>query len=154
MYAQRTRPVDSPRTWQPFTSRQQGSTDALLLRKSAPDSISQPGWVVHRTRLSFSPNTAIEAVRLSQAPVGGSLLGLLGLYHRHKIGTFNTCSWVPTTRSLTDAGGGYHIENLRIATTLSLLFPFEGSTYPPNDPTRSQIIHNTFTNLTREGNKP
>jgi hypothetical protein len=102
----------------------------LLLRKIAPDSTSQLGWVVHRTRLSSSLKTAIEAVDLSQAPVDGRLLGLPGPYHRHAIGTFNTCSWVPTSRSLTDTGGGYHIENLGIATPLFPPFPSEGSTDP------------------------
>jgi hypothetical protein len=68
----------------------------LLLRTSAPDSTSQPGWVAHGTHLSFSPKTAIEAVGLSQAPVDGPLLGLPGPYHRHAIGTFNTCSRVLT----------------------------------------------------------
>jgi hypothetical protein len=99
----------SPHTWQPFASRQQGWTNALLPRKSAPDSTSQPGWVVRGTHLNFSPNTTIEAVHLSQAPVGGRLLGLPGPYHRHTIDTFNTCSRIPTHRSLTDTGGGYHI---------------------------------------------
>jgi hypothetical protein len=51
-------------------------------------------------------NTTIEAVCLSQAPVGGRVLGLPGPYHWHAIGTFNTCSRVPTPRSLTDACGG------------------------------------------------
>jgi hypothetical protein len=37
----------------------------LLPRKSAPDSTSQPDWVVHGTHLSFSPNLANEAVGLS-----------------------------------------------------------------------------------------
>jgi hypothetical protein len=92
--------------------------------------------VVCGTRLSFSPNTAIEAVRLNQASVGDRLLGLPGPYHRHAIGTFNTFSQVPTPRSLIDADGGYHIENIRIATTLSALFPSEGSTDPPNVPAR------------------
>jgi hypothetical protein len=131
MYARCTLPVGGPRTWQPFTSRWQGWMDALLPRKSAPDSTSQPGWVVCRTRLSFFPNTTIEAVCLSQAPVSGRLLGLPGPYHRHVIGTFNTCSRVPTPRSLTDAGGGYHIENLRISTALSPPFTSKGSTDPP-----------------------
>jgi hypothetical protein len=45
---------------------------------------------------------------------------------------FNTCSRVPTPRSLTDTGGGYHIENPRIATTLSPPFPSEGSIDPSN----------------------
>jgi hypothetical protein len=74
----------------------------LLPRKSAPDSTSQSGCVTHGTRLSFYPNTAIEAVGLTQASVDGRLLGLPVSYHRHKIGTFNTYSRVPTPRSLTD----------------------------------------------------
>jgi hypothetical protein len=89
------------------------------MRKNAPNSTSQPGWVVRGTHLRFSPDTAIKAMRLSQTPVDGRLLGLPGPYHRHVIGTFNTCLRVPTPRSLTDTGGGYHIENLGISTTLS-----------------------------------
>jgi hypothetical protein len=143
-YARHTLPAGSPRTWQPFTLTQQSWTDSLLMRKSAPDSTSQPDWVVCGTRLSFSPNTAIEAVRLSQTSINNRLLGLPGPYHRHAIGTFNTCSWVPTPWSLTDTGRGYHIENLRIATALSPPFPSEGSMDPPNGPARSQIIHNNY----------
>jgi hypothetical protein len=99
--------------------------------KSAPYSTSQLGWVVTGIHLSFSPNPANEAVRLSQISIDNMLLGLPGPYHRHTIGTFNTCSWVPTPRSLTDTGSGYHIKNLRIATTLSPPFRSEGSTDPP-----------------------
>jgi hypothetical protein len=106
----------------------------LLPRKSAPDSTSQPGWVAHGTHLCFSPKTVIEAVGLSQAPVDGRLLGLLVSYHRHAIGTFNNCSRVPTSRSLIDIGGSYHIENLGIATSLSPSFPSEGFTDPPKWP--------------------
>jgi hypothetical protein len=133
-YAQRTLPAGGPRTWQPFMSHQQGWTDALLPRKSAPDSTTQLGWVVRGTHLSFSPNTDIEAVRLSQAPVDDRLLGLPDPYQRHAVGTFNTCSRVPTPRSLTDTGRGYHIENPGIATTLSPHFPSEGSTDLPKWP--------------------
>jgi hypothetical protein len=84
----------------------------LLLRKRAPDTIpstptDQP---IHRSVPSFSPNPTNEAVSLSQASVGDELLGLPGPYHQHAIGTFNTCSWVPTPRSLTDIGMGYHIK--------------------------------------------
>jgi hypothetical protein len=43
--------------------------DALFLRKSAPDSTSQLGWVARRNHLSFSLNTTIEAVRLSHTSV-------------------------------------------------------------------------------------
>jgi hypothetical protein len=111
----------------------------LPLRKSAPDSTSQPGSVARGTHLSFSLKTAIGVVGLRQAPVDGRLLGLLGPYHWHAIGTFNTCSQVPTPRSLNDTGGGYHIENLGIATSLSPPFPSEGSTDPPKRP-RSVFI--------------
>jgi hypothetical protein len=83
------------RVCQPFTSPQHGWTDALLLRKSAPDSTSQLGRVAHGNCLSFSPNIAIEVVHLSQALVDARPLGLLGPYHQHAIGTFNTCSWEP-----------------------------------------------------------
>jgi hypothetical protein len=106
----------------------------LLLRKSAPNSTSQPGWVTHGTRLSFSPKKVIEAVGLNQAPVDDRLLGLPVSYHRHVIGMFNTYSQVPTPPSLIDTGVGCHIENLRITTTLSPPFPFEGSTDPPKWP--------------------
>jgi hypothetical protein len=84
--------------------------DALILRKSDPDSTSQLGWVVCGTRYSFSPNIAIEAVGLSQAPINDRLLGLSVSYHRYAIGTFNTRSQKPTPRSLTYTDEGYHIE--------------------------------------------
>jgi hypothetical protein len=154
MYVWRTLPAGGPCTWQHFTLTQQSWTDSLLPRKSAPDSTSQLGWVVRGTRLSFSPNIAIEAVCLSQTSVDNRLLRLPGTYHRYVIGTFNTCSRVPTPRSLTNTGGGYHIENLGIATTLSPPFPSEGCTDPPNGPVWSQIIQTTFTNFTGEGTSP
>jgi hypothetical protein len=92
-----------------------------------------------RGRLSFSPNTTIEVVHLSQAHVDAILLDLPDSYHHHAIGTFNTCSQIPISRSLTETGGGYHIEKLEIATTLFPHFPSEGFTEPPNDPAWSQI---------------
>jgi hypothetical protein len=144
MYAWRTLHAGGPRIWQPFTLTQQSWTDSLLPRKSVSDSTSQPGWVVRGTRLSFSPNTATEALRLIQTSVDNRLLGLPSPYHQHAISTFNTCSRVPTPRSSIDTGEGYHIENLGIATALCPPFPSEGSTDPPNGPTRSQIFHTIF----------
>jgi hypothetical protein len=76
----------------------------------------------------------------SQTYADNRLLGLSGPYHWHAIGTFNTYSRVPTHRSLTDTGGGYPIENLRIVIALSPPFPFEGSIDLPNGPAWSQII--------------
>jgi hypothetical protein len=59
---------------------------------------------------SFSSKPTNEVVGLSQTSVVNKLLGLLGPYQQHAIGTFNTCSWRPTHRSLTDTGGGYSLE--------------------------------------------
>jgi hypothetical protein len=150
MYARCTLPVGGPRTWQPFTPTQHSWIDSLLLRKSAHDSTSQPDWVVCGTHLSFSPNTAIEVVRLSQISVDNRLLGLPDPYHRHAIGTFNTFSRVPNPRSLTDTGGGYHIENLGIGTTPSPPFPSKGSTDPLMAPPGLRLS-TTIINWTGEG---
>jgi hypothetical protein len=130
-YARRTLPAGGPVRDNLSRVTDRVGQILLHLRKSAPDSTSQLSWVVHGTYFSFSPKTAIEAVGLSQAPVDDRLLGLSGSYHRHAIGTFNTYSRVPTPRSLTDTGGGYHIENFRIAITISSPIPSEGSTDPP-----------------------
>jgi hypothetical protein len=110
--------------------------------------------VVRGIRLSFSPNTAIEAVCLSQAPIGGRLLGLPSPYHRHAIDTINTCSRVPTPQSLIDAGRGYHIKNFGIATALSPPFPSEGSTDPPNGPAQSQVIQQHLPKELERGTSP
>jgi hypothetical protein len=64
------------------------------------------GWPIHGSVPSFSPITTNEAVGKSQAFIDIWLLCLTGSYHRHGIGTFNTCSRWSTHRSLTDTGGG------------------------------------------------
>jgi hypothetical protein len=58
----------------------------------------------------------------SQTPINSRLLGLPGPYHRHTIGTLNTCSWGSTERSLTDTGGGYNLEGAGLPHTHSLTF--------------------------------
>jgi hypothetical protein len=146
-YAQRTLHTDGPHRWQPFTSHRHGWTDT-----TAPDSTSQPGWVVRGTRPNFSPKTTIEAVGLSQAYVDDRLLGLPSPYHRHAIDTFNSCSRVPTPRSLTDTVGGYHIENLGIAITLSPSSLLRAPLIPLMAPSGLRLF-TTITNWTGEGNK-
>jgi hypothetical protein len=135
-------------------SHQQGWTDALLLRKSAPDSTSQPDWAVCGTHLSFSPNTAIKAVCLSQVPVNGRLLGLLGPYHQDVFSTFNTCSRGPIHRSLTDTGGGYNIGGVDFP--YHTVRPSQPTVlhFSPKGPTRYQVIHSTITNWTWKGRNP
>jgi hypothetical protein len=98
----------------------------LLLRKIAPDSTSQLGWVAHRTRLSFSPNTIIKPVGLSQSSVDDMLLGLLGSYLQHTISTCNTCSRGSTHWSLIDTDGGYNLVGVipnRRSFTFHLMVP-------------------------------
>jgi hypothetical protein len=87
-----------------------------LYRSTAPEkkgSRHNPqldGRLIHGSELSFSLTTAIETVGKRQAFVHNQLVGLLGLYHWHAIYTFNTCSWGPIHRSLTDTGGDYSLE--------------------------------------------
>jgi hypothetical protein len=79
-YARRTLPVVGPRTWQYFTLIQQNWTDSLLLRKGAPDSTSQPVWVVRGTHLSFSPKTAIELCRQHATRLTGPISSVCDRY--------------------------------------------------------------------------
>jgi hypothetical protein len=86
------------------------------------------GWPICGSIPSFSPEPTNEAGGVSQAPVGDQLLGLPGPYHRHAIGTFNTCSRGSTHRSLTDTDGAtnlevpaYHIPLPDLPNQLSLL---------------------------------
>jgi hypothetical protein len=109
-YARRTLPVDNPRTWKPFTSHLHIWTDPTAPEKK--DSRHNPqhaGWPIHESIPCFSPKPTNEAVDLSQASVDDKLLGLLGPYGQHVIGTFNTCSRGSTHRCLTDTGGGYNL---------------------------------------------
>jgi hypothetical protein len=99
-------------------SRQQSWAGPLLLRKRAPDTI-------HNTSADWS--TGLYPVSLlsqpmkqwgqSQPSVDGQLLGLPSPYHRHAIGTFNTCSRGLTHQSLIDTGGGYNPEGVGFSHT-------------------------------------
>jgi hypothetical protein len=77
--------------------------------KGIPDYIpsTSADWSVGPHLVSLLLSTK-EVVGLSQASVGGKLLGLPGPYHRYAIGTFNTCLRGLTHRSLIDIGGGYN----------------------------------------------
>jgi hypothetical protein len=136
-YTWRTLPAGGPRTWQPFASHQQRWTDPTALEKKGSRHNPQPGWVIRKSTTLVLSQHSHWSSNESQTSIDSRLLGLLGSYHRHAIGTFNTCSWVPTPRFLTDTGRGYHIENIGIATALFPPFPSEGSTDPLNGPARS-----------------
>jgi hypothetical protein len=125
-----------------FRKSSTGLDGCTTPEKSAPDSTSQPDWVVRGTHLSFSPNTTIEIVHLSQAPADDRLLGLPGPYHRHAIGMFNTCSRVSTPRSLTNTGGGYHIETSEQPQHSPCPSLLSVSLIPLNGPVRSLFLSN------------
>jgi hypothetical protein len=103
-------PVGGPCTWQPFTGHWHIWTHPIAPEKKGSwHNPQHTGWPIHGSVPSFSPEPTNEAGGVSQAPDGDQLLGLPGPYHRHEIGTFNTCSRGPTERSLIDTGRGYNL---------------------------------------------
>jgi hypothetical protein len=75
-----------------------------------------------RVRTQLLSHNSQREVGKSQAPVDNRLLGLRGPYHRHAIGTFNTCSRGPTERSLIDTSGGYNLGGAGLPHTNSPTF--------------------------------
>jgi hypothetical protein len=65
----------------------------------------------------------------SKASIDIRLLGLPGPYHRHAIGTFNTCSRGSTHRSLTDTGGGNNLGRASLPHTTPQPFEPDVSTF-------------------------
>jgi hypothetical protein len=110
--------------------------------------------VTHGTCLSFSPNTTIETVHLSQTPIDNRLLGLLGIYHQHAIRTFNTCSQGSTHRSLTDTGGSYNLRGAGLPHHTPRPSQPTVLRFPPMDPARSQIIQSNISNWTKGTSNP
>jgi hypothetical protein len=99
-------------------------------KKGSRHNPQHTGWPIRRSIPSFSPERANEVGGVSQAPVGDQLLGLPGRYHRHVIGTFNTCSWGPTNRSLTDTGRGYKLGGADLPHTHTSTFPTSCLPFP------------------------
>jgi hypothetical protein len=53
---------------------------------------------------------------------------LIGPIYQYAIGTFNTCSWGPTHRSLTNTGGGYNLGGAGFSHTIPRPFHLAVST--------------------------
>jgi hypothetical protein len=139
-YARHTLPTGGPRTWQSFMRHWQICTDPTAPeKKSSWHNPQHADWPIRGSIPNFSPEPANEAGGVSQAPVGDQLLGLPGPYHRHVIGTFNTCSWGPTHQSLTDTGGGYNLGGAVLPHTHSLTFPTSCLPFRPKGPVRSSV---------------
>jgi hypothetical protein len=117
-----TLPTPSPRmvqdhtylTWSTYSnllhSRQQSWAGSLFSWKRAPN-------VIHSTLADRStglypvslPGQPMKQWGQSQASVDDGYSAYWAHKHQHAIGTFNTCWWGSTHRSLTDAGGGYSL---------------------------------------------
>jgi hypothetical protein len=114
-------------TWSTYRnllySRQQIWIDPLHPRRRAPDTIHSTTTIrsvgPHLASLPQQPKSSGE----KSTHVDNWLLGLPGSYHRHAIGTFNTCSRGPTERSLIDTGGGYNLGGAGLPHTHSPTFP-------------------------------
>jgi hypothetical protein len=131
MYAWCTLPAGGSRTWQPFARRRQIWIDPTALEKKGSwHNLHHADWPIHGSVPSLSLEPANEAGGVSQAPDGDQLLGLPGPYHRHAIGTFNTCSRGPTERSLIDTDGGYNLGGAGLPHTHSLTFPTSCLPFP------------------------
>jgi hypothetical protein len=108
-HARHTLSAGSPRMWYPFIGSHKVETGPYTRKKSWQLKIDWPsrrlGWP-H----SSSHATALELGREVLAQWLHSYISLLGPYHQHAIGTFNTCSRGPTERSLIDTGGATTLE--------------------------------------------
>jgi hypothetical protein len=69
---------------------------------------------------------------------------LTGLRYQHAIGTFNTCSRVPTHWFLTDTGGSYNFGGASFP--YHTPWPSQSTVlqFPPKGSTRSQVNHSTL----------
>jgi hypothetical protein len=117
-YGRHTLPAGGPHTWQRFSSHQQRWTDPTALKKKSSRHNPQPGWVIRRSATQLLSQHSHWSSNESQTSVDDKLLGLPDPYHRHAIGTFNTCSWGPTHRLLTDTGGSYNLAGAGLPTPL------------------------------------
>jgi hypothetical protein len=154
-YTTRTLPVDDPRTWQPFTLTQQSWTDSPLLRKSSPDSTSQPGWVACGTCLSFSPKHNHWSSALKPNICWRTCyIDLLGPYHKYVINTFNTCLRGSTHWSLTDTGEGYNLGGVGLPHHTPWSSQPTVLCFSPKGPPRPQVKQSSITNWTKREINP
>jgi hypothetical protein len=114
-------------TWSTYSnisySRQQIWTDPLHPRRRAPDTIHNTMTIrstgPYSAPLPQQPKSSGE----KSTPIDNRLLGLPDPYHRHAIGTFNTCSRGPIEWSSINIGGGYNLEGAGLPYIHSPTFP-------------------------------
>jgi hypothetical protein len=90
-------------------SHQQSFTVTAPEKKKFLTTSQYTDWLIYGSPSSFSPPHNHRSSGENHITVNNRLIGLLGPYHQHAIGTFNTCSRGPTHRSLTNTGEGYNL---------------------------------------------
>jgi hypothetical protein len=129
-YARRMLPAGGPRTWQPSMSHDRVGWSHCYWEKELPTQSPACRPTDPWVRTQFLSRAHQWSSGESQTPINNKLLGLPGPYYRHVIGTFNTCSWGPTERSLTNTGRGYNLEGAGLPHTHSLTFPTNCLPFP------------------------
>jgi hypothetical protein len=122
-------------------SRQQICTNPLPpLRRRAPDIIhsSMVVWSAGPYP-AFLPQQPMRRWEKRQASVDNQLLDLSDPYHRHAIGTFNTCSRGLTHRSLTNTDEGYNLEGVGFPHTTPRPSQLKVLPFPTKSLTRSLV---------------
>jgi hypothetical protein len=113
-------------TWSTYSnlsySRQLIWTDLLHPRRRASDIIHSTTVIRFVGSYPASLSQQAKSSGEKSTPVDNWLLDLSSPYHRHAIGTFNTCSRGSTERSLIDTGGGYNLRGAGLPHTHSLTF--------------------------------
>jgi hypothetical protein len=132
-------------TWSTYSNlsyrHQQVWTDPLYPRRRALDTIHNTTVVrsvgPYPASLPQQPKSNGE----KSTPVDNWLLGLTGSYHRHAIGTFNTCSRGPTKWFLIDTSEGYNLGGIGLPHTHSSTFPTSCPHFPLMVPTGLHFNH-------------
>jgi hypothetical protein len=119
----------SLRMWQPFTGSHEVETGPYTQRKSWQP---KTDWPSRRLRWPHSSSHAIalELGREVSAQWSHNYISLLGPYHQHAIGTFNTCSRGPTEWSLIDIGWDYNLGDAGLPHTHPPSFPISCLHFP------------------------
>jgi hypothetical protein len=116
---------------QPFVKSSTELSRATALEiKGSWHNPQHTSWPILGSIPSFSLEPTNEAVGAKPSICWRRLLGLPGPYHRHAIGTFNTCSRGPTHQSLTNTGKGYNLGGVGLPHTTPRLSQPAVSTFP------------------------
>jgi hypothetical protein len=115
--------------------------------------LQHDGWPIHGSVPSFSSKPAIEAVGVKPPSIDVRLVA----YWAHIIVCDRYVQYLLAGLNpliLNRHKRGLQSWRFRLSTYHSLTFSIDSLHFPPKGPARSQVIHPTITNLTREGINP